>query len=1078
LAILKTIDRWFDVHDDEIGVFLWTAALLFLVRSSGVFLNNYAEMTFLKRYGVEYMPVVNMANAVATFLVMGLVTGLMTRLPGNRLLVRIFLFCGFSVALIRAIIPLGIDLIYPALFMLKAQYEVLLALLFWNLANDLFNTRQSKRLFPLITAGGVVGQILASFATPAVVRWLHVDNLLIVYLLTALSGAWVVKAMGRRHPAALFQRNADEDEATQTSILDEFKTILPLMRSSLLLKIMVALTFLPNILIPIMNYQFNYAIDQQFATESGLIAFLGYFRGVLNTVSLIILLFVGKLYKRFGLPVALMFHPFNYMLVFITFLLRFDAVAAVYARMSANIIRTTINIPAKAVVTGMFPDTYRAMVRPFLRGTVVRVGLILGSGLILFSEPLFHPRYLSLVAMPFAIAWAASVFVFKRRYANILLDLLEDDSVDVDAMDTDDLNRLLRDAPVQERLIRQFNAASGADRLLVGRLLRSIDAEALDGLLLDAIVDTQATDTRIELIELLSNRAGPAALKTFWRLADTDKARLATAMIEAGNRMSPATFASFNRYIYASSALPLDVKARAVGSLYRVYEKKYGAIIDAWLNAKDADMCRAGIIAAGTSCAQRFADRLASFLSPPADDDMTRIRALESLRAVEATGLNLQVRELLSHPTARMRRAALAVYQIEGDASLKQVIPMLGDEAGDVARLAQQKIRTADHQNSMPLIQSLAHPRKKVRDAVLALLTTMSIRDQEVYRYVQVQARTCYQLTLQALHVKALTGSDAQRLLSTHLEEQAQRILSTTLQVLSTQDPSGRMGRVVHGILSGSKRQRANGLEAMVQVLEKNVSRLLTPLLDDMDADERVAAGRRLFPGDMNEPSSATLVEGLLESDNWVTLTLALVLVREADDLDRPVTERIDSLGDHPNPHVSAAARGMLAQPAGRQDGRANAGKTARIPLIDKIVHLGKIDLFADLCIDELAAVAALTEVASTKKGETLFREGERGDALYVLLSGEVSVVKHCDSDEPVELDRVDSGEPVGEMAIFGDHLRSSTIQATAPAQLLTLHKRQFETIVREHPQVGLHACRVLSRRLRRLHAKISDLHC
>lgn len=111
-----------------------------------------------------------------SFFVMGVMTGFMTRLPGARLLARLFVFCGLSVAGIRASIHLGIDLIYPALFMLKSQYEVLLALLFWNLANDLFNTRQSKRIFPLVTAGGVIGQILGSFITPLVVRsepWIH-----------------------------------------------------------------------------------------------------------------------------------------------------------------------------------------------------------------------------------------------------------------------------------------------------------------------------------------------------------------------------------------------------------------------------------------------------------------------------------------------------------------------------------------------------------------------------------------------------------------------------------------------------------------------------------------------------------------------------------------------------------------------------------------------------------------------------------------------------------------------------------------------------------------------------------------
>ncbi len=120
--------------------------LYFLLTSSNVILNNYAETAFLKRYGVEYLPIVYMLNSIALFFIMGAMTGIMVRVPGARILSYLFVFCGVSVAGIRFLIPFDIDLIYPALFMLKAQYEALLGLLFWNLANDLFNTRQSKRL--------------------------------------------------------------------------------------------------------------------------------------------------------------------------------------------------------------------------------------------------------------------------------------------------------------------------------------------------------------------------------------------------------------------------------------------------------------------------------------------------------------------------------------------------------------------------------------------------------------------------------------------------------------------------------------------------------------------------------------------------------------------------------------------------------------------------------------------------------------------------------------------------------------------------------------------------------------------
>ena len=148
------------LYEEELNLLLWTAALLFIIRSSGIILNNYAETAFLKRYGVEYLPIVNMLNAVATFIITGILTAFMGKLPGARLLTYVFIFCGISVTLIRIFIPFGFELLYPLLFMLKSQFELLQAMLFWNICNDIFNTRQSKRLFPLLTAGGVIGLML------------------------------------------------------------------------------------------------------------------------------------------------------------------------------------------------------------------------------------------------------------------------------------------------------------------------------------------------------------------------------------------------------------------------------------------------------------------------------------------------------------------------------------------------------------------------------------------------------------------------------------------------------------------------------------------------------------------------------------------------------------------------------------------------------------------------------------------------------------------------------------------------------------------------------------------------------
>ena len=164
-------------------------------------------------------------------------------------------------------------------------------------------------------------------------------------------------------------------------------------------------------------------------------------------------------------------------------------------------------------------------------------------------------------------------------------------------------------------------------------------------------------------------------------------------------------------------------------------------------------------------------------------------------------------------------------------------------------------------------------PKKKVREALFDLLADMAIKDLDIYRFVRSQARKCYRLAAQAHRVRQLPESELQRLLAVHLDERIGFALQTALRVLAAQDRSGRMHKIFHGIFSEDSRSRANSLEAMDDVLERSIVKLLMPLLEDMDADERIAAGRRLFPAEAGNLSAEDLFESLLQSRNWTTLT-------------------------------------------------------------------------------------------------------------------------------------------------------------------------------------------------------------
>ena len=93
-------------------------------------------------------------------------------------------------------------------------------------------------------------------------------------------------------------------------MIEEFKRVVPLLKESTLFKIVLVLTFMPNVVIPIINYQFNYAIDSQFASESGMIEFFGYFRGCAQHHQPFYPPVCGPdLRPAWGVAVALMFHP-------------------------------------------------------------------------------------------------------------------------------------------------------------------------------------------------------------------------------------------------------------------------------------------------------------------------------------------------------------------------------------------------------------------------------------------------------------------------------------------------------------------------------------------------------------------------------------------------------------------------------------------------------------------------------------------------------------------------------------------------------------------------------------------------
>jgi CRP-like cAMP-binding protein len=124
------------------------------------------------------------------------------------------------------------------------------------------------------------------------------------------------------------------------------------------------------------------------------------------------------------------------------------------------------------------------------------------------------------------------------------------------------------------------------------------------------------------------------------------------------------------------------------------------------------------------------------------------------------------------------------------------------------------------------------------------------------------------------------------------------------------------------------------------------------------------------------------------------------------------------------------------------------------------------VPLFANLSPVDLKQVTALAEEEFFSDGEEIAHEGEVGDVMFIIVSGEVKV---CTQQAGVEMEiaRRKAGDYVGEMSIIGREPRMASLVAVGDVRTLCIDQKSFEGLIRERPDVSLSVIQVLSKRLK-----------
>jgi CRP-like cAMP-binding protein len=106
------------------------------------------------------------------------------------------------------------------------------------------------------------------------------------------------------------------------------------------------------------------------------------------------------------------------------------------------------------------------------------------------------------------------------------------------------------------------------------------------------------------------------------------------------------------------------------------------------------------------------------------------------------------------------------------------------------------------------------------------------------------------------------------------------------------------------------------------------------------------------------------------------------------------------------------------------------------------------------------------TDTLQLAAGDFLFREGDKGENMYVLLEGEIEILLG-----DFVLETVGQSALIGEMALIHDSPRTATAVAKTPCRLAEINRRRFHFLVQQTPHFATHVMKTLADRLRHMNA-------
>ena len=1110
------LSRIAPVYPGEGRVVLLCLVVNFLIVTGIMFGRNARDALFLVYFGAEFLPYMYFSNAVFLVLCSVGYTALVDRVERGRLMAWLSVLFVAGLILSRLILLGHPHWFFPVLYIEAQSIWYFSLMQFWTFVGDLFDTRQAKRVFPLLAVGALLGMMGVGLESRAVVHSFGAENLLLVWA-GMISAATLLGAVGFRRFRAGGQppelgMNADqkEKEISEWGKIKEGVRDLgvdPLQRS------LAGYVLLLWTVYAIVDFSFSKTMRARYPDPNDLATFFGRFVGAQGFLCLFIQLFFTRpLIARLGVGTTINFHPTSLLLGTLWMSLRYGYGSVLATKLGDATMLYTFSDSSYQLLYNPVPPVRRARVRGFIEGYIRPLSLAAAGGLILLGNRYLRPLHvagqvvsvgeqLSCAAFALSAAWLGFALTAKKGYLRALFRNLQGDSPDLRQAAATAL-RKLKD-PASLSLLSESLKSENPERVIAAvEFLESYGSEqgtqAIAGLL-----SHPNPFVRAVAASALSRRPGPETVEHLTPLLDDSDPRVRANAIEGiAATKDPRNIEKLRPLLRDSSIRARVNTVLAIAALQGVSAAAEWMPLMEKLMRGDRDARSAATYALARLPFDQSTDLLAELLKDP--DIQIRCKAAQALGAVGSSRVIPELIETLAGPAElrhHVRRSIVAILQRSGDEMTQELMrtaresdrPQIRSELADVLG------RLKDFPVLDTLIALLKDPEWRVRWKVLKSFERLARvgplpekARAALFEYARGELAAFRQSLLASRALVSRPGDEADRVLARALQEDRVKIEERVFHMLGILCGRDRMMTIFEKLNSGVPRLKADALEALDSLAPKGIAR---EVLDLLEPQPRIQTSRTP-PG----PLLASLTK---YGKPWVRACAAYYLGHHPqldgdgllrtmlEDRDKMVREtalyagwlafkagwrpQVEAALSSPDPALRRSAQRIMASNT-HPESDPEKGWPKPMLTVEKVLFLKSAPLFTALDGEELAALADIALEKDYQPGDIIFEEGRLAHHLYVIVRGKVEVFHRVDSRE-YSIALLGEKECFGEMAILDDEPRSASVRAVEPTVILKIDRESFRELISERPQISFAIFKILSGRLRQKNLEVEKLH-